>query len=92
MNSKQIVFVLCALVFAVTFAQASDDSSKCMKFAEAHKGKLVNLDQLANVKVMRMYGPPKANKSCTDVCESKSFNLGFEYAGKQACCCGNIEQ
>lgn len=77
--------LLMFLVLALFAAVNCSDDSKCRDFA-----KKVGMDQqsIEQVTMFRLYGPPRAAKTCQDVCQEHEMAVGFDYVGKQACCCG----
>lgn len=86
MKTQAFLTFLLVVMAALLVASNSDDE-KCRDFA-INSG--INQDELANVDRFRMYGMPRAPDTCQSVCDKHSLNLGFEYIGKQACCCTKL--
>lgn len=81
MKLQMILLVSLAILGLILSASASDDS-KCRELAKA-KG--MTEAELARVQPFRLHGVSK--DSCQEVCLAKSMNVGFDYVGRQACCC-----
>lgn len=82
---KYQLFIILAIIaiFGSLFVQAGNDDSKCRAYAKSHN--IMTDEELAKYSPFRMYGVTK--KPCSETCLAAFMQIGFEYAGNQACCC-----
>jgi hypothetical protein len=81
----QALILLIVMVFASLVATANRvQDEHCRSIAAKHK---VTAD-LSKVASFKLYGQPRAPLTCQDQCEELGMDIGFDYDGKQACCCG----
>lgn len=84
MRSQAILISFLAILAALITIDAASDDSKCREYAQAIS---ISDETLTNIENFRLIGPPKPASNCSAVCKNKYGNFGFEYVGKQACCC-----
>lgn len=87
MKTQAILVLAVAVLAAVMLVGASQDED-CRKIA-ANMG--LDQQKIDSVKTFKLYGQPRSPKTCKDQCEGVHQDVGFDYFGKQACCCGNSQ-
>lgn len=84
MKSLTLLLVALAVLVAVA-AAAFDQDGKCRHIA---KGVGISDETINKVAEFKLYGPAKS--TCDERCKSIKMDIGFDYYGKQACCCGKF--
>lgn len=79
-------FTLILVVLAAVLVSCNNDDAKCREFG-LKRG--ITEAELVQVGEFKMFGPPrKLSDTCQKVCSEHAMDSGFEYGGRQACCCG----
>lgn len=78
-----LVFVVVALAGIILVSADQDEG--CRKLAITLG---VAQEKIDSVHKFLLYGQPPHPETCQDQCKSVGMNVGFDYFGKQACCCG----
>ena len=89
MRTQAIILLSAAILLCVTLVSCNSDDEKCRDF-----GSFTGWDEatLSKVSSFRMYGPKKLDEPCETTCKNLKHDIGFEYAGRQACCCGKMDE
>lgn len=88
MKAQTVLMMIAMVVLASVMLVSADQDPACRKLAI---GLGMAQDYVDSVPKFRLYGQPRYPETCQDRCKSVNMNVGFDYFGKQACCCGNSQ-
>lgn len=87
---KVLALALLALVVVAAVLEAGATDAQDENCRTIARGNGMSEETINKVAQFKLYGPDK--DECFKRCRSVKMDIGFDYYGKQACCCGSTER
>jgi hypothetical protein len=89
MKAINLILVLVAVV-AVSVMSSVNCNKQDASCRGAAKMLEIPSETIDLVRTFKLYGPAHNPLTCQQRCETVGLDIGFDYYGKQACCCGSF--